>query len=96
MLLLHFRTATAVTNALHPVSGPWLRNYSDELALETLFLFMLQRTGVVFLLCYTSRLFGLVRIILLLELTAEPHASATTAWFYPIYSHKLFMRLPHT
>jgi len=50
MLLLHFRTATAVTNALHPVSGPWLRNYTDELALETLFLFMLQYTGVVFLL----------------------------------------------
>lgn len=50
MLLLHFRTATAVTNALHPVSGPWLRNSSDELALETLFLFMLQCTVVVFLL----------------------------------------------
>jgi len=41
-LLLHFRTATAVTNALHPVSGPWLSSYNDELALETLFLFMLQ------------------------------------------------------
>jgi len=51
-LLLHFRTATAVTNALHPVSGPWLSSYNDELALETLFLFMLQWACVVFLLWY--------------------------------------------
>jgi hypothetical protein len=50
ILLLHFLTVIAVTNALLPVSGTWLRNCSDELALETLFLFMLECTGVLFLL----------------------------------------------